>query len=403
MPTTLPDLGHREQSMSRRSAASPRAARPPSARCPSCTSMRASQPSRRRAFSTEGQRRTTSTSKLGRCSSANSSGSRPHASQMIAASSATVRSSDAETLKSSLRPDGEAVAVTIPSAMSSMCVSVRVCVPSPKIGSGAPARQAQALADEVGDHVGDPRLVLGHLAGPVGVERAADRVGQAVLVVRGAHVDLAGELGEPVGRARDRRVDDVLLGRRVLGRALEDHRARDVGEALDVVVERRAHDGVVERVVDLGQRVGQLVEVGDPADDRRQVDHVRAAPRRLARLVEHAQVAGVDLAALAHPVGRRALVGDAHLEVGVAQQAAHDRRADRAGAAGDEDPVHGRGTVAGAVSARGRGPRARRPLRRDSRPSPSPGRASRTAQAPPAPEGVRRCESPAPVCAPSGT
>ena len=37
---------------------------------------------------------------------------------------------------------------------------------------------------------------------------------------------------------------------------------------------------------------------------------------------------------------RLALVGDPHLEVGVAQQAPHDRGADRAGAAGDEDPVH---------------------------------------------------------------
>ena len=58
---------------------------------------------------------------------------------------ATVRSSDAETLKSSLRPAGDAVAVTIPSAMSSMCVSVRVCVPSPKMGSGAPRGRLRHL------------------------------------------------------------------------------------------------------------------------------------------------------------------------------------------------------------------------------------------------------------------
>ena len=38
--------------------------------------------------------------------------------------------------------------------------------------------------------------------------------------------------------------------------------------------------------------------------------------------------------------GALALVGDAHLEVGVAQQPAHDGGADRAGAAGDEDAVH---------------------------------------------------------------
>ena len=70
--------------------------------------------------------------------------------------------------------------------------------------------------------------------------------------------------------------------------------------------------------------------------------------RRLARLGEVAQVARVDLAALAHPVRRRALVGDAHLPVGVAQQPAHDRGADRAGAAGDEDAAHRRATSSGA-------------------------------------------------------
>ncbi len=38
--------------------------------------------------------------------------------------------------------------------------------------------------------------------------------------------------------------------------------------------------------------------------------------------------------------GAVALVGDADLEVGVAEQAPDDRRADRAGAAGDEDAAH---------------------------------------------------------------
>src|SRR3954468_16298213 len=52
-------------------------------------------------------------------------------------------------------------------------------------------REAQALADQVRHRVGDARLVLGHLARAVGVERAADRVVQAVLVVRGADVELA--------------------------------------------------------------------------------------------------------------------------------------------------------------------------------------------------------------------
>ena len=55
---------------------------------------------------------------------------------MIRAISATVRSSDAEILKSSFSPAGWNIAVTMPSAMSSMCVSVRVCSPEPKIRSG---------------------------------------------------------------------------------------------------------------------------------------------------------------------------------------------------------------------------------------------------------------------------
>jgi hypothetical protein len=93
------------------------------------------------------------------------------------------------------------------------------------------------------------------------------------------------------------------------------------------------------------------VEVGDPADDRRKMDDVAAAARRLARLVELAQVARVHLAALAHPVRRRTLIADAHLPVGIAQQPAHDRRADRAGAAGDEHARHRRQRVARPASA----------------------------------------------------
>src|SRR5205085_2446032 len=107
---------------------------------------------------------------------------------------------------------------------------------------------------------------------------------------------------------------------------------------------------VVQAVVDLGQREGQLVEVGDPADDGRQVDDVRAAGHRYGGLLERAQVAGVDLAALADPLGRLALVADADLEGGVAQQSAHHRRADRPGAAGDEDAAQEAGTSA-AISA----------------------------------------------------
>ena len=55
---------------------------------------------------------------------------------MTRAISDTVISSPAEMLKSSFRAAAAPVAVTIPSAMSSTCVSVRVCSPEPKIGSG---------------------------------------------------------------------------------------------------------------------------------------------------------------------------------------------------------------------------------------------------------------------------
>ncbi len=93
---------------------------------------------------------------------------------------------------------------------------------------------------------------------------------------------------------------------------------------------------------------------------------MRAARRRRARLLELAQVAGVDLAALAHPLRRRALVGDAHLVGGVGEQPPDDRGADRAGAAGDQHAAHARVR---------RGPRARRRRRTPGpRPSSSTGR-----------------------------
>src|SRR5215213_5564380 len=79
---------------------------------PSSTPIFAFQPSTRSAFSTEGQRRTTSTLKLGRCSSSSSAGSLPQASQQMRAISATVSSSEAEMLKSWLSPSGRAMAVT---------------------------------------------------------------------------------------------------------------------------------------------------------------------------------------------------------------------------------------------------------------------------------------------------
>ena len=185
-------------------------------------------------------------------------------------------------LKSSFSPAGEPIAATMPSAMSSTWVSVRVCSPEPKICKRPLA--GEHLADQVGHGVRDAGLVVGQLARAVGVEGPADREGQAVLVVRGAAVDLARELGEAVGGERHGAVGQIVLGRREQLGALEHHRGGHVHEALHLQLERRADDGVVERVVDLGERVGQPVEVGDPADDRGEVDHVGAALRGRARL-----------------------------------------------------------------------------------------------------------------------
>ena len=67
---------------------------------------------------------------------------------------------------------------------------------------------------------------------------------------------------------------------------------------------------------------------------------MRAALDAVARVAQVAQVGGVDLAPLAHPLRRLALVGHADLEARVAQQPPHDGGADRAGAPGDEDAVH---------------------------------------------------------------
>ena len=140
---------------------------------PSRRSMRASQPSSRRAFSTDGQRRCTSTSKLGRWRSSNSEGSWPQASQMIRAISAMVRSSDAEMLKSSFsaaacseRGDdavGDVVHVRERARLLARAEDLE------RVLAG------QHLADQVGHDVRDSRLGVGQLARPVGVEGAADR------------------------------------------------------------------------------------------------------------------------------------------------------------------------------------------------------------------------------------
>ena len=162
-----------------------------------------------------------------------SSGSLPHASQIRRAISATVSSSrrgDVEVLvlaggRGHRRDDpvGDVVDVRQRSRLLAGAEDLE----RPLAG--------QRLGDQVRDRVRDPGLVgIGQLARPVRVERAADRVAQAVLVVRGARVHLAGELREPVCRAGRRAVEQVGLGGRELGRALEHHRGGDVDEALDV-------------------------------------------------------------------------------------------------------------------------------------------------------------------------
>ena len=186
-------LQARARAATRRSRRSPRAR-------PIC----ASQPSSRLAFSTDGQRRCTSTSNDGRCSSSNAAGSSPHASQMMRAISATVSSSDGGDVEVLVLaggvghrgddPVGDVVHVGERARLLARAEDLQRPLPG------------QHLADHVGDHVRDARLVVGHLARPVGVERAADRVGQPVLVVQGAAVDLAGELREAVGRVRRRAV-----------------------------------------------------------------------------------------------------------------------------------------------------------------------------------------------------
>jgi hypothetical protein len=88
------------------------------------------------------------------------------------------------------------------------------------------------------------------------------------------------------------------------------------------------------------------VEVRDPADDRGTVDHVRRALESGARLRCLAQIPGVDLGALADPIGCLALVADAHLEVRIAHQPAHNRLSDHPGAAGHEHATHGCGSSA---------------------------------------------------------
>jgi len=66
----------------------------------------------------------------------------------------------------------------------------------------------------------------------------------------------------------------VTGGAGAIGTAVVRRMLREGDWSVRVSDQRDAEHCVVERVVDLGQRVRQLVEVRDPADDRREVDDV---------------------------------------------------------------------------------------------------------------------------------
>ena len=199
----------------------------------------------------------------------------------------------------------------------------------------------QRLADQVRHGVRDARLVVRQLAGPVGVEGPADRVRQAVLVVQRETVFLAGELREAVGRPRRRALVHVALRGRELGRVLEHHRGRHVHQALDRLVERRPEDRVVEAVVHLEQRVREPVEVRDAADDRREVDHVRAARHRRARAWRgRAGRRGAPRSSRTSSRAPRRWSETRTVQSPSREQPPHHGRADRAGAACHEDAAH---------------------------------------------------------------
>ena len=203
------------------------------------------------------------------------------------------------------------------------------------------------LPDQVGHHVRDARLVLGQLAGAVGVEGPADRERQAVLVVERAAVDLAGELREAVGRARASgsraraprwsgtrwraRTPSTRTRTRAAPRAARARRGRPrcrgrcspraacAGACGSWRCRRRSRPG------------------GSRACSRRAAARASAGSRRSP--VWTSQASRIQAGAVA-------LVGHAHLPVRVADQPAHHRGADRAGAARDEDArrsPHGRG------------------------------------------------------------
>ena len=238
---------------------------------------------------------------------------------------------------------------------------MRVCSPDPKISSGR--CPGEHLVDQIGHRVGEARLGLGHLARAIGAPRATDRVREAVLGVRRPAVHLPRELREPVRRQRHRAARRVVLRCRKHLRAIEHHRRGDVEEALDLEVERRPNHGVAHGAVRLHgvlRAALHLRRAMPPALTATWITWVQ--PSIAARLGRRAQVAGVHLAPLPHPLRRRHLVRDAHLVGRVRQQVPCDGGAYRAGSTRDEDPAAAprasegdRGGVAGAPAGAHRG------------------------------------------------
>ena len=111
----------------------------------------------------------------------------------------TVSSSAAEMLKSSFSAAGERIAAD-DAVRDVVDVRERARLARPSRRSAGGRWPARTLRIRSGTTCAMPGLVGRSLARAVRVERAADREGQAVLLVRRAALDLAGQLREAVGR-----------------------------------------------------------------------------------------------------------------------------------------------------------------------------------------------------------
>jgi hypothetical protein len=129
-----------------------------------------------------------------------------------------------------------------------------------------------------------------------------------VLVVCRAAVALAAQPGKAARRERDGALRQVVLRRRKHLGALEHQRRGDVHEALHSAVERRADHRAVQRVFVLDLRVRERCPGCIDCAKAREMDHLRAALQRRLRLRRRPQVRAADLARLAHPLWRGALV-----------------------------------------------------------------------------------------------